>query len=100
MTGLQRHDKTTEIPGEDLGFGNCTPQAARATEAVGEGCHCSHSGGPDRDPWEGKGLRKGILLLSCRIFSWGEKRCASGSFPLALGPLALINGTFQDSVPD
>lgn len=100
MMCLQRHHKTVETPGEDLSFSNCAPHAAKAKEAIAEGCHCSRSGGPDRDPWEVKGLRKGILLLSCRIFSWGEKRCASESFPLALGPLALINGTFQDSLPD
>lgn len=72
-----------EISSEHLSFCNSAPHAARAKEAAGEGCHCSCSVGPDRDPWERKGLKKGILLLSCRIFSWGEKRHASGSFPLA-----------------
>lgn len=89
-----------KTPSEDLTCGNCAPHTARAEEAIAEGCHCSCSGGPDRDLWAVKGLRKGILLLSCRIFPWGEKRCASESFPLALGRLALINGTFQDSLPD
>lgn len=75
-----------EISAEDLDFCNSAPHAARAKEAVVEGCHCSCSAGPDRDPWEGKGLKKGILLLSCCIFSWGGQRHASRSFPLARPP--------------
>lgn len=97
---VQRHGRTqVEISSENLNFCNSAPHAARAKGAVVEGCHCSCSVGPDRDPWEGIGLKKGILLLSCRVFSWGEKRQASRSFHW-LGPLALINGTFQDSLPD
>lgn len=70
----------------NFNFCHSAPHTARAKEAVVGGWHCSCSVGPDRDPWEGKGLKKGILLLSCRIFSWGEKRHASRSFPLARPP--------------
>lgn len=67
----QRHGRTVEISSEDLNFCNSAPHTVRAKEAVVEG-------------WIG--LKKGILLLSCHIFSWGEKRHASRSFPLARPP--------------
>lgn len=56
-------------------------------------------------PWQGsqqgKRVKEGNFVTFVSYFLMGgEVLCFWESFPLALGPIALINGTFQDSLPD